>query len=281
MAKSWWVPDGSPSYGPVTCRAGHPARGPRAPSVDACAYWSPAMPGSSGPMSWRHCGSTGTSPSGTTSARTPPPTCATPRRSPRRSPGWTPCATRRRWWGSATGSPTRRSTSRATTSAPPSCSPRWRRRAWSGSCSPGRWSCTARGATSAHGTAWCGRARVPSPTWTPAGSSRRARCAARPCPRGWSARTRPPTRATCTRRPSWPRSTWPPPGRGRPARRRCRCATTTCTAPGCPATPRTPGWPPSSAPRSPAARPPGSSRTAASAGTSCTYGTWPRPTSRR
>ncbi len=45
-----------------------------------------------------------------------------------------------------------------------------------------------------------------------------------------------------TRRPSWPRSTWPAPGPGRPGARCGRCATTTCTARGCRATPRTRAW---------------------------------------
>lgn len=232
-------------------------------------------------MSSRPCGSTGTSPWATTSARTPAPTCAIRRPWREHSPGWTPCATRRRWSASATGSPTRRSTSPATISAPPSCSPRRPGRACGGWCSPGRWSSTGRAVTRARGTAWCGRDRAPSPTWTRAGSSPPAPGAARTWPRAWSARTPRPTRATCTPRPSWPRSTWPPPGPGRPARRRCHCATTTCTAPGCPATPRTPASPPSSAPRWPAARRRASSRTAASAGTSCTCGTWPPRTSPR
>ncbi|ARX81908.1 NAD-dependent dehydratase [Streptomyces alboflavus] len=47
--------------------------------------------------------------------------------------------------------------------------------------------------------------------------------------------------------------------------------------PGMPRDTPMPGWPPCSAPRSPAVRRRASSRTAASGGTSCTYGTWRRP----
>ena len=113
----------------------------------------------------------------------------------------------------------------------------------------------------------------------PAASSRPARaCGAELAPgagrRGRAGRSR----ATSTRRPSSPRSTWPPPGRARPAAGRSRCATTTSTARGCRATPRTPAWRRSSAPRWPGARHRGSSRTAGSGGTSSTYATSPRPT---
>ena len=47
-----------------------------------------------------------------------------------------------------------------------------------------------------------------------------------------------------------------PRSRARPARRSPRCATTTSTARGCRATPRTPAWPASSAPRWPPGRAP-------------------------
>ncbi|CAM5645108.1 hypothetical protein STENM223S_02323 [Streptomyces tendae] len=189
-----------------------------------CAYWSPAAPVSSGPTSSRPCGSTGTSPSATTSARTPAPTCATRRPSPGRWPVWTPCATRRRWSACGNGfadaaeyvSRNDLGTAVLLTAMAVRASGGW--------CSPGRWSCTGRAGTRAPGTGWCGRGRAPSPIWTRAASSRCARSAARTWPPDWSARTPRPTRATCTPRPSWPRSTWPPPGPGRPARRRCRCA---------------------------------------------------------
>ena len=49
-----------------------------------------------------------------------------------------------------------------------------------------------------------------------------------------------------------------------------RCATTTSTGRGCRETPRTPAWPPSSGPRWRRAGRRGCSRTARSAGTSCT-----------
>ena len=57
-----------------------------------------------------------------------------------------------------------------------------------------------------------GRARAarPAATWTPAGSSRRARDCGAPLAPGAGGRGRPPTRATSTRRPSSRRSTWPP-----------------------------------------------------------------------
>ena len=75
----------------------------------------------------------------------------------------------------------------------------------------------------------------------------RARVAARSWRPGRSARTPRSTRATPTPPPSSPRSTWPPAGRARPAAPRWRCATTTSTGRGCPATRPTRGWRRSSA----------------------------------
>ena len=103
-----------------------------------------------------------------------------------------------------------------------------------------------------------------------ASSSRAARCARRRWYSGRSARTHRSIRATPTPRPRWRRSTWPRLGAADRRRRGRRCATTTCTARGCRATPPTSGvaaifrsaW--STASRR------GCSRTAGSAATSCT-----------
>ncbi len=139
----------------------------------------------------------------------------------------------------------------------------------------GRYSCTDRRAL---GTGLPRRRRRGwRPTLTRAGSSRAARAAASRWPRSSCPRTLRSGRATSTPTPSSPRSTSPPRGPGRPAGRRWRCAITTCTAPGCRVTPRTPGWRRSSAPPWKRVARRGSSRTAPSDGTSSTSATWPAP----
>ena len=82
-------------------------------------------------------------------------------------------------------------------------------------------------------------ARGRRPTSTPGASSRAARVAAATWSPGSSPRTPRSTRAAPTPPPRLPRSTWSRRGRGRPAARRGRCATTTSTGRGCRATPRT------------------------------------------
>ena len=111
-----------------------------------------------------------------------------------------------------------------------------------------------------------------------AASSRAARV--RPEPR-----TRPGARDGRARSAQRVRRHQAPPGapvRGlRPRARRAPpspCATTTCTGPGCHATPPTPGWPASSAAPWNEARRRRCSRTAASGATSSTSTTWPAPT---
>ena len=150
-------------------------------------------------------------------------------------------ATRRRWSASAWTSPTPRTTWRCNDLGTAvllaaMAAAGVRRLVLAGSMvvyGEGRYDCAAARRRRA-------RARAPRPTWTagrfepPLPALRRGRW--RPA---WSARTRPPTRATSTPRPSSPRSTWPPPGRARPAAGRSRCATTTSTGRGCRATPRT------------------------------------------
>ncbi|CAM5348154.1 hypothetical protein SMICM304S_06752 [Streptomyces microflavus] len=195
-----------------------------------------------------------------------------------RSPGWTRSATRRRWWGWARTSRTRRCTWGATTSVRRCCWRRWPPPGCGISYWPGRWSSTARAATTARATARSAPARARRPDCGRGASSPTAPTAVRSWCRAWSPRTRPPTRATCTRPPNSPRSTWPPRGRGPRGAGRCRCATTTCTGRGCRATPRTPGSPRSSARPWRAGRRPGSTRTGASAATSSTSAMSPRPT---
>lgn len=131
-----------------------------------------------------------------------------------RSPGWTQSATRRRWWASARTSRTRRCTWGATTSVRRCCWRRWPPPGCGISYWPGRWSSTARAATTARATARSAPARARRPDCGRGASSPTAPTAARSWCRAWSPRTRPPTRATCTRPPNSPRSTWPPRGRG-------------------------------------------------------------------
>ena len=112
-----------------------------------------------------------------------------------------------------------------------------------GSCWPARWSSTGRAATTAASTASSGRARAPPTTSPPGGSNRPARvCGARPRPgprrRGRAARPAQRLR----RHQARPGAPGRGAGRARPGARCGRCATTTCTARGCRATPRTPGW---------------------------------------
>ena len=170
------------------------------------------------------------------------PTSATRTRCGRRCAGSTPCVTRPRWWATAWTRATPRPTPPTTTSARPCCSPPCTRRASPGSCWPGRWSSTARAATPAASTASCGRGPATPTTSPPGGSSRPARSAAATSTPAWCPRTRRSTRAAPTPPPSSPRSTWRARGRARPGERCGRCATTTCTARGCRATPPTPGW---------------------------------------
>ncbi len=80
-------------------------------------------------------------------------TCATPTCSDGCCPTWTRSATRRRWSGTASTRRTGRTSPRTTTSARRSCSPPCTRPAGSGWCWPGRWSSTARAATTAPSTA--------------------------------------------------------------------------------------------------------------------------------
>ena len=86
-------------------------------------------------------------------------------------------------------------------------------------------------------------------------------------------------RGTSTRHQKSARSISPPRGHAAPAARRSPCATTTSTVPGCPATHPTPVSPPCSARPWPAARHPGSSKTAPSGAASSMSGTSPPRTS--
>ena len=144
--------------------------------------------------------------------------------------------------------------------------------AWS---SPRRWSSTARGATAAtrrgaHAAGWSGPRPGPKPTWRPDTTNPAARVAARRSPGRWCPKTPRSSPVRSTPRPRWPRSISARCGPGRRAGRSSPCATTTSTGPACPSTRPTPGWPPSSAPPSAAARHRRSSRTAGRPGTSCT-----------
>ena len=147
------------------------------------------------------------------------------------------------------------------------------RRPCVGSCSPARWSSTARAPTAGSrgptrpraangGRPGCGAVR-------PALTVRASR--SRPSS---STRTRRSTRATSTRQPSSHRSTSPAPGLGRPAAWPSPCAITTSTARGCLRTRHTRASRPCSAARSSGGRRRASSRTARSDATSCTFGTW-------
>ena len=211
-------------------------------------------------------------------------TSATPDTVERASTASTPSATRRRRSGSASTSATSPTTSATTTSAPPSLLGRWprarlhgpdRARLEHGRVRRGR-------ATRAPTTASCGpRPRTRRPTSS--GPLRAAlpgvRRAADPRPR------RSPEDA-----PLDPRNVYAATKLHQEhlcaafaARRgvagRPRCATTTSTAHGCPATRPTPASPASSAAARARARPRACSRTAASAATSSTSATSPTPTS--
>ena len=85
-------------------------------------------------------------------------------------------------------------------------------------------------------------------------------------------------RAACTRPARWRRSITRWRGRRRRVARWWRCATTTCTAPGCRATPRIPGWRRSSARHWKKADHQGFSKMAGRCVTSSTSTTWPPPT---
>ena len=86
--------------------------------------------------------------------------------------------------------------------------------------------------------------------WTPGFSSTAARSAANSWSGGWSTRTRRCGRAACMRRARSRRSTTRSRGAEPGGARWSRCDITTSTGRTCRATPRTPGWPRSSAPRS-------------------------------
>ena len=153
--------------------------------------------------------------------------------------------------------PTRPSTPRTTTSAPRCCSPRCtrpgvRRLVLAGSMvvyGEGRYDCPEHGAVrpGAAGGRRPGRrpVRAALPALRPGAGARAGR-------RGRPARPAQHLRRDQARAGA-PGRGWAPADR---RRRRGRCATTTSTARGCPATPRTPGSPRSSAPRWRAARPP-------------------------
>ena len=208
------------------------------------------------------------------------PTSATGRRSMTRCAASTRSATWRRWWGSAPTSTMRRCTRAATTWGPRSCWPRWRGRGSAASAGLVDGRLRRRVLLDAPSTGWPRRRRRGwQPTSTPACSSRAATGAPSRCRRSWCGRTRQSGRGTSTRTRRSRRSIWRAPGPGPPGGARWRCAITTCTARGCHAIRRTPGWRRSSAPRwRPAARR-GSSRTGPSAGTSSMSGTWRAPPS--
>ena len=278
------VGDAVLSYGPVTGRARLRFRARRGPSVGACVYWSPAVPGSSGPMSSRRCGRAGTSP-----------WCSTCRDRSRRADVRDPDAVREALSGVdavchqaamvGLGTGLRR---RAGVRLPqrPRHGGAARRDGGGGGAPAGAGRVDGRVRRGplrvCPRTGWCGRGRGPSPTWRRGGSSRCARvCGAELTPGlvGEDAPADPRNVYATTKlaqehlAAAWARVD----GRlggvaALPQRVR---------APACRATPRTRASPPSSAPRWPAARPRASSRTAASGGTSSTYGTWRRPTSRR
>ena len=178
--------------------------------------------------------------------------------------------------------PRRRRLRRRTTTSAPRCSCGRSRAGASagGSCWRRAWSSTARAATAAptHGPVRPRAAPRRRPRRRPVRAALPALRRARWRPRR-SARTRRPTRATCTRRRSSTRSISPPPSRARPACRSPRCATTTSTGRGCRATPRTPASRRSSPARWPPGARRGSSRTAASCATSSTCATSRAPTS--
>ena len=130
--------------------------------------------------------------------------------------------------------------------APRCCSTRWAGPAFGGWCSPPRWWCTARART----TAQHGRVRPASRAGEDCrGPVRAALPALRPALTGprWRGRAAGPAQRLRDEQagPGAPgRQLGPADRRHRPS----RCAITTCTAPGCRGTRRTPGWPPSSAP---------------------------------
>ena len=173
-------------------------------------------------------------------------------------------ATRRRWSGSASTSTTCPTTPACNDLGPRCCWPRWPGRASAGWCWPRSMVVYGEGAydCAEHGRVRPAR-RGPAADLTRAGSSRAARAAASRCAPRLVERGRPAGPAQrLRRRPSSPRSTWPPAGPGRPTGRRWRCAITTCTGPGCRGTRRTPGWRRSSGPPGDRRARRGSSRTA-------------------
>jgi hypothetical protein len=156
-----------------------------------------------------------------------------------------------------------------TTSARPCCWPRCTPPGSGTWCWPARWWSTGRTATTARSTVRCAPVRGRGWISRSGGSSRAARAVIGTWCRTWSARMRRSIRAAPTLRPRLRRSSWCPRGRGRPGAWPGRWDTTTCTAPGCRETPRTPGRRRPSGPHWPVARRRRCSRTGGSAAISC------------